>query len=266
MKSTAQAAVPIASTQEGLVGTVAAASSSIFLQGLKQPGLQEALFVPITVEVTAHHMGHYEFRVCDQVVDSSMSNPDACLNKWVLERATPEEAAAAFGFSACSSGDTRPFCTPFDEKHPERWYLPPRGEVDGTHTVYFKVPAGLQCEACTLQWHWWTANSCQPAGDYGCYKDDLVNSGYWTGGSNKKAWWTAFSGTCSGPAGPNGQKNCGEQFWNCADIAVLPSGGSPARPPAPWVALGFGWGGPGILARGSAVQPRPRGSTRAARS
>merc|ERR550534_1191237 len=59
--------------------------------------------VPITVEVTAHHMGHYEFRVCDQVIDSSMSNPDACLNKWVLQRATPEEA----GFTDCQPGDQR---------------------------------------------------------------------------------------------------------------------------------------------------------------
>lgn len=107
--------------------------------------------VPITVVVTAHHMGHYEFRVCDQVLNSSVADADACLNKWVLERATPEEAAAAFGLTPpCSRGDSRPHCVPFDANHPERWYLPPRGEIDGTHTVYFKVPAGLQCDACTL--------------------------------------------------------------------------------------------------------------------
>jgi len=219
-------------------------SSSLNFYAGPQATWTAGSIVPIEVTVTAHHMGHYEFRVCDELLDASTPDPDKCLNKWVLERATPEEAAEAFGFSACSSGDTRPFCTPFDENHPERWYLPPRGEVQGTHTVYFKVPAGLQCEVCTLQWHWWTANSCQPAGDYGCFKEDLQAKGYWEG--SKKAWWTAFSGTCSGPAGPNGQKDCGEQFWNCADIAVRPAGGSSGPAPVPSPAPGCG--SPGLPA------------------
>jgi len=40
-------------------------------------------------------------------------------------------------------------------------------------------------------------------------------------------WWTVGAGTCSGPAGPNGHSGCGEQFWNCADIKVLPGNGLP---------------------------------------
>lgn len=183
--------------------------------------------VPITVRVTAHHMGHYEFRICDQKLDSSVSNPDACLNKWVMERASPEEA----GFTDCQPGDQRPACVPADPKHPERWYLPPSTEISGTHTIYFKVPAGLRCEECTLQWHWWSANSCEPAGDYGCFKKILQSSGYWVG--SKRAWWTAFGGGCSGPEGPNGHSGCGEQFWNCADISVQAGGGSPLPAPAP---------------------------------
>ncbi|CAK0849472.1 unnamed protein product [Prorocentrum cordatum] len=163
--------------------------------------------VPITVVVTAHHMGHYEFRICDARLDGSTSDPEGCLNRWVLERATPGEVTAAFGLGACAPGDDRPFCAPMDGRRPERWYLPPRGEVDGTHTVYFKVPAGLRCDECTLQWHWWSANSCQPAGDYGCYKDVLQSSGHWAG--SKAPWWTAFGGSCSGPAGPNGHFGCG---------------------------------------------------------
>lgn len=175
--------------------------------------------VPIEVLITAHHRGHYEFRICDQVLNSRVANPDACLNKWVLERATPEEA----GFRDCRPGDQRAACVPFDPLHPERWYLPPSGEVNLRHTIYFKVPAGLQCEACTLQWHWWSANSCIPAGDYGCYKDILQSNGYWV--NSKSPWWTVGAGSCSGPAGPNGHSGCGEQFWNCADIKVLGNGG-----------------------------------------
>jgi len=178
--------------------------------------------MPITVRVTAHHMGHYEFRICDEVIDGSLSDPDACLNRWVLERATPEEA----GFTDCQPGDDRAVCVPFDPRHPERWYLPPSTEISGTHTSYFKVPANLQCDTCALQWHWWSANSCEPAGDYDSYKDILQSKGYWTGG--KAAWWTAFSGACNGPAGPNGHSGCVEQFWNCADIKVLPGTGATA--------------------------------------
>jgi len=187
--------------------------------------------VPITVVVTAHHMGHYEFRVCDTVLNSSVADADGCLNRWVLQRAAPEEAAAAFPAlgAPCSPGDVRPHCVPFDATHPERWYLPPRGEIGGTHTVYFKVPAELQCDVCTLQWHWWSANSCEPAGDYGCYKQVLQSNGYWAG--SKAAWWTAFGGACSGPAGPNGHSGCGEQFWNCADISVR-RGAGPFPTPA----------------------------------
>eukprot|EP00928_Gymnodinium_smaydae_P042881 TRINITY_DN2883_c0_g1_i1.p1 TRINITY_DN2883_c0_g1~~TRINITY_DN2883_c0_g1_i1.p1 ORF type:complete len:415 (-),score=45.92 TRINITY_DN2883_c0_g1_i1:267-1511(-) len=179
--------------------------------------------VPVTITVTAHHRGHYEMRVCDQVLNSDVADPDACLNKWVLERASPEEA----GFTDCVPGDERAACEPMDPKHPERWYLPPSGEIAGTHTIYWKVPAGLQCEVCSLQWHWWSANSCIPAGDYGCYKDVLQANGYWVG--SKAPWWTAGAGTCSGPAGPNGHFGCGEQFWNCADITVV--GGSPTPKP-----------------------------------
>merc|ERR1712137_1131828 len=98
------------------------------------------------------------------------------------------------------------------------------GGGSGTSTMYFKVPANLQCSTCTLQWHWWSANSCEPAGDYGCFKDVLQSSGYWVG--NKAAWWTAFPGDCSGPEGPNGHSGCGEQFGNCADITVLPGNGA----------------------------------------
>jgi len=76
-----------------------------------------------------------------------------------------------------------------------------------------------------MQWHWWSANSCIPAGDYGCFKDILQSNGYWV--NSKLAWWTVGAGSCSGPTGPNGHSGCGEQFWNCADIKVLPGNGGP---------------------------------------
>jgi len=180
--------------------------------------------VAITIQVTAHHMGHYEFRVCDQVLNSSVKDPGACLDKWLLTRATPEEAKVV----NCQPGDERAACVPVDPLHPERWYLPPKSEIAAKHTIYFKLPAGLQCEACTLQWHWWSANSCVPASDYGCYKNILKSKGYWKE-PEKAAWWTAGSGSCKKGCSSDSSKvycGCGEQFWNCADISVQPADGS----------------------------------------
>eukprot|EP00440_Ansanella_granifera_P007511 gb/GFBE01008132.1/.p1 GENE.gb/GFBE01008132.1/~~gb/GFBE01008132.1/.p1 ORF type:complete len:430 (+),score=72.85 gb/GFBE01008132.1/:1-1290(+) len=170
--------------------------------------------VEVEVKITAHHKGHFEFSVCDEVLDGSVSNPQGCLDKWILRRASPEEA----GLTNCLTGDRRSGCQPLDTRHPERFYLPPQGfSSDGdTHRFYLKVPSGLSCEACTLQWRWWSANSCTPGADYGCYATQLSNAGY-----DAASW--GVSGSC--PGGGCSRCGCGEEFRNCADIAVRPASG-----------------------------------------
>eukprot|EP00440_Ansanella_granifera_P029948 gb/GFBE01032535.1/.p1 GENE.gb/GFBE01032535.1/~~gb/GFBE01032535.1/.p1 ORF type:complete len:187 (+),score=35.66 gb/GFBE01032535.1/:1-561(+) len=119
---------------------------------------QAGTIVPITVQVTAHHKGHWELRMCDQTINSSMSDPEACLNKWKLQRASAQEV----GVMDCVPNDQRAVCQPIDTRYPERFYLPPPS-FGLIQTFYVKVPAALSCNECTLQWWWWSANSCIPA-------------------------------------------------------------------------------------------------------
>eukprot|EP00933_Yihiella_yeosuensis_P057003 TRINITY_DN564_c0_g1_i1.p1 TRINITY_DN564_c0_g1~~TRINITY_DN564_c0_g1_i1.p1 ORF type:complete len:579 (+),score=91.86 TRINITY_DN564_c0_g1_i1:72-1808(+) len=179
----------------------------------------------VVVTITAHHKGHFEMSICDQVLDDSVRNPQDCLDKWILERASPEEA----GFRDCQANDKRGGCQPLDPRHKERFYLPPSSftpDESNTFTFYVKVPAAVRCQGrgCTLQWRWWSANSCIPAKDYGCFTSVLSAKGY-----SPSDW--GVRGSC--PGGSCTRCGCGEEFRNCADITVLPSGGAGVTTPAP---------------------------------
>merc|ERR1712194_602862 len=119
------------------------------------------------VKITAHHMGFFEFRICDQPLDGSVVNPEACLNQRRLQRAAPA--------SDCVVNDVRGDCQPVDTRHPERWYL---STGTGDKTMRYEIPADLRCSSCTLQWQWWTGNSCTPGGDTGCYWADFAAQGW----------------------------------------------------------------------------------------
>lgn len=180
------------------------------VQGSYKPGET----VEFSVEVRAHHMGHFEFRICDQAIDgrtlSSRADGQACLDKWILERAPPR--------STCLPGDSDPDCAPVDRKHPGRWYMPPARGGTELYKMRYQIPVGLQCTHCTLQWYWSTANSCLYDADYRDYALQLQDGG-WTA-----QWFSPIASTC-GPA-------YGEEFWNCADISVG-GGGSPSPTPSP---------------------------------
>jgi len=123
--------------------------------------------VEFEITVTAHHKGHFEFSICDEPISSSTAAPQECLNRRVLQRVAPEQS-----YSDCTPNDERGDCQPLDERHPERWYLPPPRSKN-VHAMRFKVPVDLSCESCTLQWRYWTANSCVPKVDYKCYFDAI---------------------------------------------------------------------------------------------
>eukprot|EP00931_Biecheleriopsis_adriatica_P086540 TRINITY_DN61189_c0_g1_i1.p1 TRINITY_DN61189_c0_g1~~TRINITY_DN61189_c0_g1_i1.p1 ORF type:complete len:398 (+),score=42.26 TRINITY_DN61189_c0_g1_i1:46-1239(+) len=174
--------------------------------------------VPIEVKITAHHKGHFEVSVCDRVITSAVTDAQACLDNWILERASPEEA----GLTNCQPNDSRGGCQPVDPRHKERFYLPPGA---GTYRYYVKVPDSLSCEVCTLQWRWWSANSCIPGPDYGCFASDLAAKGY-----NAAAW--GLGGSC--PGGGCDRCGCGEEFRNCADITIMRSDGGTFPPTTSW--------------------------------
>lgn len=193
----------------------------------------------IEIQITAHHKGHFEFSICNKQINGgeATSNQD-CLNEYLLERVPPE---VTYG-SDCLPNDRRGDCQPLDDLHKERFYLPPPGSAVGgkwskayngydIHTMNFYIPADVTCSGkCTLQWRWFTANSCVPKPDYGCYFEKMQRLGW-----NSDQWCGSYCGTCTNVAStPNTyQRGCGEEFANCADIEIATSGPTPAPTLAP---------------------------------
>lgn len=172
------------------------------------------------VKITAHHKGHFEFSICDKEITSSLSDAQGCLDQHILLRASAQE----LGINDCQANDRRPGCQPIDPNHPERFYLPPSGfspDNSNNHKISLKIPAGLQCTHCTLQWRWWSANSCIPGTDYGCYGQVLSQNGY-----NPSDWFNANGCPGTGESAGCTRCACGEEFRNCADVKVVAGSGT----------------------------------------
>eukprot|EP00567_Pseudictyota_dubia_P005800 CAMPEP_0197449198 /NCGR_PEP_ID=MMETSP1175-20131217/20345_1 /TAXON_ID=1003142 /ORGANISM="Triceratium dubium, Strain CCMP147" /LENGTH=895 /DNA_ID=CAMNT_0042981233 /DNA_START=206 /DNA_END=2894 /DNA_ORIENTATION=+ len=99
---------------------------------------------------------------------------------------------------------------PKDPDNPGRAYISPNG-MEFRHR--FKLPTGLHGDKVLLQWHYVTGNSCEDK-DYG-----------------NNPWKEGLS-TCSQPLPLQGIP---EQFWNCAEIKIIPAGGpsAPTEPSGP---------------------------------
>lgn len=177
--------------------------------------------IELRVGISTHHMGHFEYRICDRVLDKSLASADEgqrCLNTWTLHRAPRNESC---GNSVI--GD----CQPINPKHPERWYLPlpnSGGNWNGTpidplsgevYAMRFAIPDDLACDHCTLQWYWATGNSCAYDEDY-----FLFDPGFQFWQQYKAGPWATCANECCGPQGPG---KWGEEFWNCADIKIVGS-------------------------------------------
>jgi len=232
---------------QGHPNPVSLADETYLVQGEVQRTYTAGEIVTFRIGVSAHHKGHYEFRICDHGLDrdtlGSWQEGQDCLNEWLLERAPPMED--------CVPNDSRGDCQPLDEQHPERWYLPPHkkgtqsanaswSDSDATllpaigevHSMRYKIPESLSCEHCTLQWYYSTGNSCLYDGGYISYFKKMAELGWsaseWVYGG--MASWVTCENSCCGPSGTGA---FGEEFWNCADIAVLPSGQGVATSEAP---------------------------------
>lgn len=186
--------------------------------------------IDLSVEIDTNHNGFFEFYLCDL---------DACR--------TPDIHVQCFRKKTCykllrvphadcedSSKETTYECGPIDEKYPSRWYVPCRntGHV-GVHivggpagTMRYRLPVGVTCKHCVMQWYWATANSCNPPG----LRSYILR---------KKR---PFGTTCESDGGglgafSDGLPNCEglrvpEEFWSCADVQVTTDGGSGGVVPA----------------------------------
>jgi len=131
-----------------------------------QPGQE----VQVTIEVTANHKGYFEFKLCPNN-NVNMDPEQDCFDNNVLE---------------VVNGDGKKF---------------PIGSESKNYYPKIKLPDGLTCSQCILQWTYVTGNSwaCDPA-----------------------------TGQCCVGCNPLKQ----EHFRACADIAISNNGGGGTNPPA----------------------------------
>ncbi|XP_057323425.1 uncharacterized protein LOC130666440 [Microplitis mediator] len=110
--------------------------------------------ITIRIQLTANHRGYFSFRVCPMTTWGQEVTQD-CLNKNILRM---------------ENGTAR--------------YYP--GPGTGTFEAYYKLPSGLMCAQCVLQWRYVTAN----------------------------IWADCGNGTDAVGCGPQ------EEFRGCADITI----------------------------------------------
>lgn len=81
---------------------------------------------------------------------------------------------------------------------------------NGDYTLQAKLPDDIECKRCVLQWHWESGNSCKLPGTP----------------TGKGFEIDVGKDSCEGATNM-------EEFWNCADIAILPKGTPVPPPPKP---------------------------------
>jgi hypothetical protein len=164
--------------------------------------------IDINVIITAHHMGWWQFYLCDKGDELSQT----CLNKIMLHR-DPHD----------------PSISPVDPNFPGRYYIIPTcygTEMSMNQTVRYKLPEGLTCPHCVLQWYWVTGNSCHGGGYTGVnfpkIDNPCIGDGYSTG------WLPRANSACV-----DNTKIYPEEFWNCADVRIEAASGPTPFPTAP---------------------------------
>ncbi|XP_046637635.1 uncharacterized protein LOC124315930 [Daphnia pulicaria] len=127
----------------------------IYDTGIISQTYTEGSVVRLTVNVTANHFGTFVFRLCPKQTANELVTQE-CLDRYPLQLVEMP-----------GQGD---------------------GVVDGinfhigsTTGLYFpsvRLPAGVSCEHCVLQWFWTVANSpglCPNGGSGYCYQESFVN-------------------------------------------------------------------------------------------
>jgi hypothetical protein len=158
--------------------------------------------VDFDIELTAHHWGHFVLKACP--IRPGERATQACFDRYPLRFVSGENA------------NPHP-------NYPDRAYLPPPRTAGGraSYRYKFQLPQGLSGDLVLLQWHYITANSCQPLG-YNTYN--------WPAGWNPPRNLS--------PCGELRADGAGfpEQFWNCAEVKIIGTGGggqvpTPTPPP-----------------------------------
>ncbi|KAG8227863.1 hypothetical protein J437_LFUL008656 [Ladona fulva] len=140
-------------------------SGGKYAQGIIVRRYKIGATVPIRVELTANHKGYFEFRLCPQN-NHRKEATQACLDRYLLERGD-------------SVGGRRVF---------------PGIEGGGGNRIFearYRLPDGLTCSQCVLQWRYVAGNS----------------------------WGMCANGTGAVGCGPQ------EEFRACADVSIQSDSG-----------------------------------------
>jgi hypothetical protein len=171
--------------------------------GKPMPWNSQATYVQgdiITVKsyLSTHHYGHMELRLCPDGENPTVE----CFNNHVAEFVNDPQ-----------------FGAPKDPNYVHYGHYADRTHYD--YEMKFKLPDDVVGQKVLMQWKYITANSCNPAG--------YVNYNW-----PDPSWWNPSLGLCKPLPWPeDGTRPSGvpEQFWNCAEITILPS--TPTKSPKP---------------------------------
>ncbi|KAL4528566.1 hypothetical protein Ndes2437A_g03128 [Nannochloris sp. 'desiccata'] len=150
--------------------------------------------IQLAAAMATYHKGLIEYRICRYQAGSPRSERAAltneCLEQHVLKQASSSQAPGSRYYFLGNASDAG--------------YDPPRLFYHN-----FQLPQGLVCDGnkwkCVLQMHYITGNTCNdPA-----IPDEYKLSYLATCGEDGNQW--------------------PEEFWNCADVAILPKGSSKPR-------------------------------------
>ncbi len=172
-------------------------AGGIFATGQITATYEQGSAIQLATAITTYHKGLIEYRICRYPAGNPESEraalTDECLEQHVLTQV-----------SSSSNGDTPPQMPGsryyFLGNASEAGYDPPK-----LFYSTFQLPEDLVCDGkefkCVLQMHMVTGNTCSDPNIPDEYK-------------------LSYFPNCGGGTWP-------EEFWNCADISVLPKGFGP---------------------------------------
>lgn len=177
--------------------------------------------VDLMVGIGGNQNGYFEFHLCDLDKCKSKDISERCFKQghcYRLERVTKYWCQHPKFIP-----QRRSECGPIDINYRGRWVLPcpqpfKNKSVHRTGgrkgTMRYKLPKGVTCKHCVVQWYWATADTCNPHGFIDYFERYSNPFGkYCKSAGNGKGAHNKYIGDCYGKRNP-------EEFWSCADVQI----------------------------------------------
>lgn len=130
------------------------------MMGAPVANYTEGQEIEVVIPIQSQHGGEYEFRLCSKKWDDLGSDLDhlKCLDENLLYRQCVTGDGCDCKSDKCRSNPehTDPE-DPIYTKHKNSVPLVGSATMHGGYLLKMKLPEGVSCEHCTLQWYWFTA-------------------------------------------------------------------------------------------------------------